>query len=161
MKAGHSLVEYAVATVTTPMAWAGAVFALVLRAVVPSPELGAAIFGLVVLWTLDFALGLSIAWKDGVAWSSARMGDSLRKLGAYIVLPMAFSFMKLVTGYPDHGLWTMAIWGVVGACGGRELWSIIENSAKLGVKLGPKMRRALKGHVKLLADSDLEERKEN
>lgn len=159
-KPGHSLLEYALVTVQTPASWVGAVAALVVRAITPTPELGAAIFGLVGLWLIDLALGVLVAWKDEVPITSKRIGDSFGKLGAYLALPVAFGFMKLVAGYSDHGFWAWATWAVVGVCAGREAWSIVENSGKLGVNLGPKLTRAIKGRIASLGDP-AEEKKEN
>lgn len=159
-KPGHSLLEYALVTVQTPAAWVGAVAAIVAKAVTPSPELGAAMFGMVGLWLIDFFLGLLVSLRAGRGWSSARMGDSLVKLAAYLALPVAFSLVKLVSGYADHGFWAWATWAVVGVCAGREAWSILENVEDLGVNLGSKLKRVLKGRINLLGDP-AEEKKEN
>jgi hypothetical protein len=157
---GHTLAEYALATVNAPLAWAGAVLAIVAKAITPSPELGAAMLGMVGLWLLDCVLGLAVAWKGEVPWSSKRMGDSFVKLAAYLALPSSFALIKLVSGYSDHGFWSWATYAVVGLCAGREFISILENVSALGVNLPPALKKLIEGRINLLVDPK-QEKKEN
>lgn len=145
------LADYTTSAVQAPISWAAAVGAIILKALTPTPELGAALVALIAIWLIDFVLGLAASVKSGRPITSKRMGDGLWKLLAYLSLPAAVSLLMLVAR-TDAAFFEWVKWAMIGACVGREFLSILEKSVELGVNLPEGLVSLLKGKIHDLTD---------
>jgi phage-related holin len=138
--------QYLASAIAAPASYCAAVVALLLKAMVPSVEVGAAVAAMVLLWLIDFALGVMAAKKAGKPITSRRMGDGAWKLCAYLALPATISLVQVVAKGSGE-FWIWAKYAVIAFCAGREALSILEKASRLGANLPPGVLALLKGRL--------------
>lgn len=155
------MAHYLGQAIETPGAWVGAVVAVFLSAVTPTPQVGAAVLGLLVLCAFDALLAVAHAYREGRPITKQRAIDGAFKIGAYAVILIGLAIMRLSEPKADLGF-QFAITICLGLFMATELLSIMSHVEAFGVRLPKKLIRALKGIEKEADKGSLaEEVKEN
>lgn len=136
--------HYFAQAVQSPVSWFGAVAAVIVKTLTPTPGLAAAVLGLFALCILDALLAIVQAFRVGTPISSKRASDGVFKLIAYGIALGTVAIVKLA--YPQAELiWSLGMSLCIGLFMAREALSIVEHLEIFGVRLPKKLIRFLKG----------------